>query len=476
MGTADNYWHKLFTPESFGANEFKAHNLRFDFTLHYLLPEFIEYLTYYSSFIWVACSLPNRYLTQRKWVGAFWTIILGFLACWFLLSFKTYLIKPWEYNWLWSIAYSKLSQASILYIVLLLYQAAKQAAMWLLSQGKLTMASNKKWIANEVATFVIVWLVVLTSCTILKVYWGGNLFIAFIVPCAFATYLVNVYWLIPRYWHRHSKVTFWIRQFLVTLCLNAPLNGFYSSKATYASGPFLMFFTFMWLVQLLVIIPLSLYVEHTREKQQAELTGLRTNLGASAANLQFLRSQINPHFLFNALNTLYGMALTEKAEQTSEGIQKLGDMMRFMLHENQQDKIALQREIDYLTNYINLQNMRIAASPAIEITMQLPEVKEYYTIAPMLLIPFVENAYKHGISLKERSWIHISLQVTDDTLHFDVHNSIHANSDDNPEKNRSGIGLDNVQQRLQLLYPQKHELIIRPTLNEFFIHLTIQLS
>ena len=94
----------------------------------------------------------------------------------------------------------------------------------------------------------------------------------------------------------------------------------------------------------------------------------------------------------------------------------------------------------------------------------------------MLLIPFVENAFKHGISFREPSHIKITFQIKDNTVYFDVFNLKHSRHDNDPEKNKSGIGLENVKQRLQLLYPEKHELIIRDTEKEFYVHLTIQLA
>ncbi|HEX8314206.1 MAG TPA: histidine kinase, partial [Flavisolibacter sp.] len=97
-------------------------------------------------------------------------------------------------------------------------------------------------------------------------------------------------------------------------------------------------------------------------------------------------------------------------------------------------------------------------------------------IAPMLLIPFVENAFKHGISFRESSHIKITLEIKDNTLYFDVFNNKHLKQESDPEKNKSGIGLNNVKQRLKLLYPGKHELIIRETGKDFFVHLTIGLN
>ncbi|WP_205945769.1 sensor histidine kinase [Pedobacter frigiditerrae] len=227
--------------------------------------------------------------------------------------------------------------------------------------------------------------------------------------------------------------------------------------------------------QLLITLPLAWYIYKSRLTNSNVLTSLRTELGKSDASLSFLQSQINPHFLFNALNTLYGTALQENAERTGEGIQKLGDMMRFMLHENVQEKISLTRDVDYLENYIALQKLRTSRSGDIVIDTQIDEQLNNFQIAPMLLIPFVENAFKHGISLQQPSHIKVTLQTKENTLYFDVHNSIHIKPDNDPEKLKSGIGLENVKQRLALLYPGKHELIIRESAKEFFIHLTIQL-
>ena len=229
-------------------------------------------------------------------------------------------------------------------------------------------------------------------------------------------------------------------------------------------------------IQLLISTPLAWYIYKTRNATDQQIFTLQKELGKSDANLGFLKSQINPHFLFNALNTLYGTALQEKADRTGEGIQKLGDMMRFMLHENMQDKISLTRDIDYLNNYIELQKLRTSTTVDILIKTEIEEQLADLQISPMLLIPFVENAFKHGISLQSPSHIKVTLQTKAKTLYFDVNNSIHLKADGDPEKINSGIGLQNVKQRLNLLYPKKHELIIRESAKEFFVHLTLNLD
>jgi LytS/YehU family sensor histidine kinase len=166
--------------------------------------------------------------------------------------------------------------------------------------------------------------------------------------------------------------------------------------------------------------------------------------------------------------------LQEGAARTADGVQKLGDMMRFMLQENNLDLILMSREIGYLNNYIALQKLRTQASPEIliEDNIQLQDCD--HRIAPMLLIPFVENAFKHGISLREKSWIKIGLRCDKRTIHFRVSNSMHPRQDSDPEKASSGFGLKNVVGRLKLLYPGKHELEIRQGPDEFLVELTIR--
>jgi LytS/YehU family sensor histidine kinase len=213
-----------------------------------------------------------------------------------------------------------------------------------------------------------------------------------------------------------------------------------------------------------------------QSKGREEIYRLRTELGRSAANLDFLRSQINPHFLFNALNTIYGLAIHEKAERTGESIQKLGEMMRFMLNENTMERISLAREIEYLNNYVSLQKLRTDSNSSLRVQVDVPgEVDPAATITPMLLIPFVENAFKHGISLREESYIKISLELKGSTLYFDVLNSTHPKSDNDPERNSNGIGIANVRHRLQHIYPGRHQITIRETSRDFFVHLKLDL-
>ncbi|WP_026954070.1 sensor histidine kinase [Algoriphagus vanfongensis] len=226
----------------------------------------------------------------------------------------------------------------------------------------------------------------------------------------------------------------------------------------------------------LIVIPMSNMIFKKYESFTGTITNLTTQVNQGNASMDFLRSQINPHFLFNALNTLYASSLMENAEKTSDGIQKLGDMMRFMLHENQMSKIPVSREITYLRNYLDLQMLRFGAQKNLEVDIQINENQCSGEIAPMLIIPFVENAFKHGISSKEKSWIKINLRCIAGSLHLDVVNSVHADkSKSEKDREESGIGLDNVKKRLELTYADKHELSIVSNDTDFFVHFSIQL-
>jgi two-component system, LytTR family, sensor kinase len=286
---------------------------------------------------------------------------------------------------------------------------------------------------------------------------------------ALAVYIYLSFWLFPF----GEKYKWWQKPVLARL-LVATFAGAVFSSVFYSGGEKWLEFSIYWLFLLLVVTPLSRLLYQQRRDKILQLKGMEAALAKSASDLQFLRSQINPHFLFNALNTLYGTALKEKSEQTATGIQKLGDMMRFMLHENNLDFISLDKEVEYLKNYIALQKLRIPASAGIRIEHNIDEVACNRQIAPMLLIPFVENAFKHGISLREKSWIDIKLECNENYISFEVRNSKHSQADGDTEKDKSGIGLKNVAERLRLLYAGKHELQLNETENEFVVKLLVK--
>jgi len=204
-------------------------------------------------------------------------------------------------------------------------------------------------------------------------------------------------------------------------------------------------------------------------------TKLERLSSATLAELSQLRTQLNPHFLFNALNSLYTAAHREKSETTAEGIQRLADIMRFMLSENNHERILLEKEIQYLENYLYIQRLRVDETQGVDITVSLSLAMPNAYIAPMMLIPFVENAFKHGISHRSPSWIHVNLAVDNGKLEFTVANSRHQKTAHDPEEFQGGIGMPNIRKRLELIYAHRYTLDIKETNEEYSARLTLQL-
>jgi hypothetical protein len=295
-----------------------------------------------------------------------------------------------------------------------------------------------------------------------------------VLPVGFLIHAITYNWLIPFKEEKNlSWWKYWPLYLSVCFVLVAPVVIVFSGtvgSVSYDLGE-LMGVTYLWMI--ILITPFTWILYRYGRRTSGKITQLASALSTSNASLDSLKSQINPHFLFNALNTLYGTAIQEHSERTAQGIQQLGDMMRFMLHDNMQDSIPLNKEIQYLRNYIDLQKLRTQTSDKIRIDTALDETACQHSVTPMLLIPFVENAFKHGISLIRPSWIKVSLTCTPDKVYFDVYNSVHPSNDSDPENDGSGIGLENVRRRLQLLYPGRHELTIHQSQTEYFIHLTL---
>jgi sensor histidine kinase YesM len=195
--------------------------------------------------------------------------------------------------------------------------------------------------------------------------------------------------------------------------------------------------------------------EHTSQLAQQERL---------QSELSFLRSQISPHFIFNILNSIVYL-IRSKSELAEPVTIKLSELMRYMLYESADALIPLEKELSYLNSYVELQKIRFEED--VQIRMDIEGKVGSQIIEPMLMIPFVENAFKHGIGLVADPQIEIYLKVTDHNLHFRVRNKISADSPD-VKDNSSGIGLKNVQRRLELLYPETHRLELSKT-EEWFV-------
>jgi two-component system LytT family sensor kinase len=190
-----------------------------------------------------------------------------------------------------------------------------------------------------------------------------------------------------------------------------------------------------------------------------------------SSELALLRSQINPHFLFNTLNNIYSLVY-KKSEDAPEAVMKLSAIMRYMLYDATTDKVLLEKEIEYLKSFIELEKLRIKHKDFVE--LNITGNVEGRTIAPMLLIPFVENAFKHGGKTLTNPGIRITLSILPQKILFEVSNHLRKNITAVSDKT-GGIGLTNIRRRLNLLYPGKHQLEITSSEHSFNIKLILSI-
>lgn len=471
--------------------------LAFNYYRAVLLPQINSVLLLYLCYIGInkaVIPLVKKISFRDDTAIIFRKLVLAALVfcaiSWFLaLGFNTatYYARPWIYNYkgfpfLAWLGYNDHPMQSL--------WTGFDRALWLLGifslvtgvreviiqymERRTGVRAYRILVLNQFTMAAAVYFTVLAAILMFDIFSGPVFRITYIgfVPATFLVFMVNTYWIFPQ---RENGPRFSFKtlvQLLAATFLCTFVCFLFDGFSSMPSKTFSFLMT-CWGMQLVVTNPISWLIYQQRRDRILQLRGMEAALNKSKADLQFLRSQINPHFLFNALNTLYGTALREKAADTATGIQQLGDMMRFMLHENHLDFIPMDKEIEYLQHYISLQKLRIQDSPEIVIEDDIQEGACQHQIAPMLLIPFVENAFKHGISLREPSWIRIALVCAEKQIRFSVRNSVHGRSAHDPEKDRSGVGLQNVIERLKLVYPGRHTIHINNSGQEFAVELSI---
>jgi two-component system LytT family sensor kinase len=285
-----------------------------------------------------------------------------------------------------------------------------------------------------------------------------------------AIFYINTHLLIPAFLFK-KKYGYYLT-FLV-LCLVALFIVHSISAMIFLKSPgvqvrqFFIFSLFPCIFIVAVSLAYKMFVdqlETERKLKERETENLRTEL-------IFLRSQISPHFIFNVLNNMVALA-RKKSDDLEPSLIKLSSLLRYMLYEADQSNVSLQREIEYLQNYIDLQKQRFRKNA--EIRFSFEEPAEPLMIEPMLLVPFVENAFKHGTTLVENGIIDISLKVKDGVLDFTVKNKYNGELEEVKDSS-SGIGLVNVKRRLHLLYDKRHRLSIDDSNGFFNVHLQLNL-
>lgn len=191
------------------------------------------------------------------------------------------------------------------------------------------------------------------------------------------------------------------------------------------------------------------------------------------AELNVLKAQVKPHFLFNTLNIIYNSAQKHQDEETAQLVLELSNLLRFSIQEANQEYTSLHNEVAFLERYIRFQSLRLPPKGKIDLQVKLPPDIVSGKIAPLLLIPFIENAFQYGISMNENCFIHIELALTETQLKLDVQNSIAPNA---KSKQGLGTGIANTRERLLLLYPGRHTLHIQSGEKVFQVALSLDLK
>lgn len=216
----------------------------------------------------------------------------------------------------------------------------------------------------------------------------------------------------------------------------------------------------LWLLAIVSTVLLAFY----NRLKQAENERL-------SAQIASLKSQINPHFLFNTLNNIYATAI-DASPKTADMVNRLSEMMRYTMRDTQQDFVLLEDEINYITNYVELQSLRLDKSVKLE--YNCPSDIPNLQIAPMLLVPFVENAFKHGVNSEQKS--SIKIEITLNQFEFQLSVTNNKVSVQHHTSGKSGLGIENTRHRLSLIYPTKHLLVINDSEKQFVISLYINLK
>lgn len=205
------------------------------------------------------------------------------------------------------------------------------------------------------------------------------------------------------------------------------------------------------------------------DKRNEELEKEKLN-----TELKFLKSQLNPHFLFNALNSIYFL-IKKDPDQAADALADFSEMLQYQIYDCNDSKISLQKEVEYMENFVRISKLRKSGATNVEV--KIDEKINGELVAPLLLIPFVENAFKHVSSHTDRAnWIKVDLKLQDKELFFEVENTVDEQDQSQDALKIGGLGLPNVQRRLDLLYPQKHELDIFEEDEKFKVKLKLNLN
>lgn len=316
-------------------------------------------------------------------------------------------------------------------------------------------------------------------------YEQSFIFVSLLLPVLAGTSYLIAFFLVPRFLLKRHFFQFTLytlyaiigAAWLETMIVMGMLMVIYEYNV-YLVNPRIQDISYLTGTMVLVILPfLAIHItqqwyKEREENVRLEQEKLELELFARQKELDYLREQMHPHFLFNALNSLYGLTL-EKSDEAPELVLKVSDLLDYMLYQSSKPLVALADEIEHINHYLEIQQIRFG--DRLNLSLNIDEFPDIYQIAPMLLLPFVENSFKHGVSATTRqSWVAIHLSIEQEVLNFAIANSVPV-----PKRSTSsntGVGLTNVKKRLELLYGDKYELNTHHNKEEYRVELSIPLE
>jgi two-component system, LytTR family, sensor kinase len=357
------------------------------------------------------------------------------------------------------------------------------------------LISNKR--KATIITHVLVWMLFITiPWFIFNLNWKENsdeiakyYYRSFIYGSYF--YLIFL-WVVPKFFFKQRKFTFFVFTVILIALFYFALDfsnspkfpesqrdtafrqeiTMLAAKEKIPRPPFKRIHLYDYIITFVFITGFSLglrvvekFSEHEKLRKDLEREKLQSEL-------LFLKYQVSPHFFFNTLNNIYSLIEIHTGD-AQKAVLQLSKMMRYLLYETQPEKTLISTEIDFILNYIEL--MRLRLTEKVTLNIFFPKITEDFLVPPLLFIPFVENAFKHGISNRDTSFINISMHIEDQNIELRVQNSI-ANIAFNEAEVKTGIGLENVKKRLKLLYNEKYSLSITKTANLHDVTLIINNS
>jgi two-component system LytT family sensor kinase len=347
----------------------------------------------------------------------------------------------------------------------------------------MVMRTMQKNILNNAYVHILFWLTILSIQAIIDISSFGEINRSFytrgiLLPVQALICYLNIQFFIPRYLLQKKYVVY-----SMLVMIGLLLAGFCQRLAThYLILPVyenwctpLVFDPKVQFLDALALYPIvtftaalklfgTWYTDH-RQKEELEKEKLQSEL-------KYLKTQIHPHFFFNTLNNLYALTLI-KSDHAPEVVLKLSGLMDYLLYESNTPYVTLAKEIEHIKSYLTLEKLRFGKR--LQLAFNLEGDLNNKNIAPMLILPFIENTFKHGIRNSiEQGWVKIDMKIVNDNFHMIIENSKPA--DNEPETEKGNIGLRNVKRRLELLYPFNYEMNITNTPETFKVELTLKLS